>query len=181
MKTPNEFAGVNFARPCDLVMACTAAGWMTEAGDYRAVGRSFRPPLVVISGPPDSGKTYLARRMFAAAGLPPWEIPAGGCVEEFKDEIWQGFAYSAARERAAVLLDNVGWPKDGGGASKVTEVFCRWIDSDEWVYRPYGKIPPLALVTIITTTETENLPPELQERAVHVRLSARGKEGPADV
>lgn len=62
--------GISFASKQDEQRALWLLNWMHWAHRGRTVDTSFRPPLVVIEGPPMCGKTTLLKRLAEIAEVP---------------------------------------------------------------------------------------------------------------
>ena len=164
-KLSKLFAGFHFASLTDAWMAATVVGWIRLANDFNPTkDEPFRPPLVIISGPPGCGKTSLAARMVELAVGPGEKFAA---VE--LNEIVEGLMSVSVRRLPALLVEQT--------CSKLDDALLISLGCSAWLFRPMGskefKSTPLYHVTMMTYPQFAACPPDLFDRAVFIHLLPR--------
>lgn len=128
----------------------------------RGRGASMKPPMVIIMGPAESGKTELMNRL--TDGFPVC------CPLNDKHELMEHLTCAVATKQAIVAFDNV--------SPRVLnmETMLAFLTARNWSYRPCGTSrleEGEANQLIIATMADGEVSPDLQRRSIVIRLASR--------
>lgn len=159
--------GYAFATQEDRENALWALFWAGQLRDlWATLDVAYRPPLVVIEGPPGSGKTRLAKSLCAAAD----------CQPRFGDRMAFAHFSAAARDEREVLIYD-----DMSSESVDEPLLCQWLTASSWETRTVHQKDvlkhELRCMTVVTGCRLD-LSEDLMKRSVFIRLVSGDKFGP---
>lgn len=157
--------GYEFAAPQDRENALWAALWASQARNVNEeIVPTFRPPLVLIEGPPCSGKTRLAGELSKLAG----QLGCYGPPKEAELNM------VAAMERSIAWFDDV--PRLG---KEMSELLASFITAKRWRFRLLNtsrhREVNLYCLTVLTA-RVFDLSAGLESLTVRIRLRAINRD-----